>query len=81
MPTADQTSDKPFKQSYSEIEAAAILGISVNRLRSLLDEHIFNDGSERPDELQLQASDLVLLRFWLRGTPNSKVLRMPRRSH
>ena len=76
MPTAD----KPFKQCYTEAEAALILGISLSRLRNLLDEHIFNDGSHRPEELQLQASDLVLLRFWDRGTPNPKILRMPRRS-
>jgi hypothetical protein len=76
MPTAD----KPFKQCYTEAEAALILGISVSRLRVLLDEHIFNDGFRRPDDLQLQASDLVLLRFWHRGTPNPKVIRMPRRS-
>ncbi len=75
MPTAD----KPFKQFYSEAEAALILGISVNRLRLLLDENIFNDGSQRPDEIVLQSSDLVLLRFWHRSTPNPKVIRMPRR--
>ncbi len=75
MPTADQ----PFKQFYSESEAALILGISVNRLRCLLDEHIFNDGTARPDELVLQSSDLVLLRFWHRSTPNPTVNRMPRR--
>jgi hypothetical protein len=71
--------DKPFKQFYSEPEAALILGISVPRLRALLDEHIFNDGTQRPDDLRLRASDLVLLRFWHRSTPNPKILRMPKR--
>jgi len=71
--------DKPFKQFYTELEAALILGISVARLRGLLDEHIFNDGTERPGDLLLRASDLVLLRFWYRSTPNPKVLRMPKR--
>ncbi len=75
MPNADT----PFKQFYTEAEAALLLGISVNRLRSLLDEHVFNDGSERPGDLVLQSSDLVLLRFWHRSTPNPKVIRMPRR--
>lgn len=74
-----QNVDKPFKQFYSETEAALILGISVARLRSLLDEHIFNDGTERPDDLRLRASDLVLLRFWHRSAPNPKILRMPKR--
>lgn len=75
MPTAD----KPFKQFYTEAEAALLIGISVNRLRTLLDEHVFNDGSERPDGLLLQSSDIVLLRFWHRSTPNPKVIRMLRR--
>ena len=75
-----QNVDKPFKQFYTESEAALILGISVYRLRSLLDENVFNDGSERPDDLRLQSSDLVLLRFWNCGTPNPNVIRMPKPS-
>ena len=83
-----QSSDKPalkktdriFKDSYNQVEAALFLGISVSRLHMLLDEHVFNDGSERPDDIILQSSDLVLLRFWHRSTPNPKVLRMPRRA-
>jgi hypothetical protein len=72
--------DQPFKQFYSETEAALMLGISVHTLRMLLDEHVFNDGSHRPTELQLKASDLVLLRFWHKSRPNPKVMRMPRRA-
>ncbi len=72
--------NKPLKEFYSEIEAAEALNISLTRLRVLLDEHIFNDGSERPTELQFRGSDLVLLRFWDRSTPNPKVVRMPRRA-
>ena len=71
--------NKTFKQYYTEAEAAMLLGISLTRLRCLLDEHIFNDGTERPAGLRLQASDIVLLRFWNRGTANPKVLRMPKR--
>jgi len=73
-----QSVDKPFKQSYTESEAALMLGISVYRLRSLLDEHVFNDGSLRPLNLVLQASDLVLIKYWHRGTTNPKVIRMPK---
>ncbi len=68
-----------FKEYYNEVEAAAMLGISVGRLRLLLDRHIFNDGSCRPPQLQLRSSDLVLLRFWNRSEPNPKVLRMPKK--
>jgi hypothetical protein len=71
---------KPFKEFYTEIEAAEVLGVSVTRLRLLLDEHVFNDGSGRPDTLTFTGSDLVLLGFWQRSTPNPKVVRMPKRS-
>lgn len=77
MPNADN----PFKQYYTESEAALMVGISIARLHSLLDEHIFNDGSQRPDDLLLQASDVVLLRFWNRSAPNPKIIRMPRRPY
>ena len=72
------STDKPFKQYYSESEAALMLGLSVHTVRLLLDEHVFNDGTPRPAELQLRASDLVLLRFWHKSRPNPKVIRMPR---
>ncbi len=74
-----QNVEKPFKQFYTESEAALLLGISMTRLRVLLDENIFNDGLDRPEGLLLQASDLVLLRFWHRSTPHPKVIRMPKR--
>ncbi len=72
--------DKPVKEFYSEVEAAEALDISITRLRMLLDEHIFNDGTNRPAELQFSNSDLVLLKFWDHSTPNPKVVRMPRRA-
>jgi len=71
--------DKRQNDCYSEAEAAQILGISVSRLHMLLDENIFNDGSKRPQDLQLRSSDLLLLEFWNRSVENPKVLRMPRR--
>jgi hypothetical protein len=72
--------NKPMKEFYTEIEAAEALSISVTRLRMLLDEHVFNDGTNRPAELKFRNSDLVLLKFWDRSTPNPKVVRMPRRA-
>ncbi len=71
--------NKPTKEFFSEAEAAEALNISVVRLRMLLDEHVFNDGTHRPAELQFRSADLVLLKFWDRSTPNPKVVRMPRR--
>jgi hypothetical protein len=71
---------KPGKEFYTEVEAAEALGISLTRLYSLLDEHLFNDGSARPPKITFQSSDLVLLAFWNRTTPNPKVVRMPKRA-
>lgn len=71
---------KPTKEYYSEAEAADYLDISVHELHSLLDEHIFNDGTRRPDDLSFYESDLVLLGFWKKSQENPKVVRMPRRN-
>lgn len=66
------------KESYTEVEAASSLGISVARLHMLLDDNIFNDGTPRPADLNFRPSDLVLLGFWHRTSPNPKLVRMPR---
>ena len=71
---------RPEKEFFTEVEAAAALGVSVQRLHDLLDDHIFNDGSARPTELTFRASDLVLLKFWDRGPDDRKILRMPIRT-
>lgn len=71
---------KPSKEFYSESEAAGYLNISITRLHSLLDEHIFNDGSPRPDHITFCESDLILLGFWMKSQENPKVVRMPRRN-
>ena len=70
---------RPVKETYTEVEAAAALGITLDRLRSLLDHNLFNDSTPRPDEITLRPSDLVLISFWNKTAPNSKVVRMPRR--
>lgn len=70
---------KPLKEFYTETEAANYLNLSLGELHQLLDEHIFNDGNPRPDELTFCEADLVLLGFWNKTKENPKVLRMPRR--
>ena len=70
---------KASKEFYSELEAAQALGISMARLRQLLDEYLFNDGIARPALVTFRASDLTILSFWHQSTPNSKVVRMPNR--
>lgn len=69
---------RPVKDTYTEVEAAA-LGITLERLRGLLDQNLFNDGTPRPEQITLRPSDLVLISFWNKTAPNSKVVRMPRR--
>jgi hypothetical protein len=68
-----------LKDFYTEAETVEVLGISIQRLHSLLDEHIFNDGSIRPAELTFTSVDVTLLGFWSRSTENPKVVRMPKR--
>lgn len=70
---------KPVKEFYTEMEAADYLNISVLELHSLLDNHIFNDGNPRPEDLSFCEADLVLLGFWNKSKQNPKVIRMPRR--
>ena len=67
------------KETYTEVEAAEALNISLSRLRQLLDEYIFNDGRPRPEQVEFRLSDIILLEFWNRSTPSANVVRMPRR--
>jgi hypothetical protein len=52
------------KDSYTEAEAAAALGVTVPRLHQLLDRHIFTDGVKRPRSIEFTSSDLLLLSYW-----------------
>ena len=63
---------------YSEDAAARELGISLARLYQLLDDHLFNDGSTRPENMTFQYADLLLLEFWKQNSAIPKVVRMPR---
>jgi len=70
---------KAAKDCYTEQETADALGVTLARLHMLLDEHVFNDGTSRPEELTFTQADLALLGFWQRSSPNPKVVRMPKR--
>lgn len=65
---------------FTEQGAADLLGITLERLHFLLDQNVFNDGTKRPQDLELHRSDIVLLEFWDRSTENPKIVRMPRRA-
>jgi hypothetical protein len=71
------------KEVYSEAEAAAALGISINRLHLLLDQYIFTNGNRRPDAIQFTSSDLLLLSYWSndsKRTVTHQVITMPKRN-
>jgi hypothetical protein len=74
---------RPSQDQFSETEAAAALGISVARLHQLLDEYVFTHGSTRPERIEFNSNDLLLLSYWNKHgkvrTPARKVLQMPRR--
>ncbi len=69
----------PAKDFFTEQEAAQSLGISMEALHRLLDEHIFNNGTLRPKGLRFTSSDLLLLAVWAENVAETKVLSMPRR--
>ena len=59
------TSTKPGKSHYSESEAAAALGVSIEQLRSLVRSHLV-DADEDLNNLStagFQASDVLLLKI------------------
>jgi len=66
------------REIYSETEAAQSLGITLAELYRLLDQHIFTDGSPRPQRLEFRYADLLLVGVWSNSSP--KLLRMPRRN-
>ena len=71
--------DNPGHDSLTERQVAERLGISVDALHRLLDEHIFNNGTVRPSELFFTHSDLILLSYWSDKPSSNKVVSMPRR--
>ena len=66
-------------QEFTERQAAEWLGISLESLYRLLDLHIFNNGTTRPQDLSFTHSDLLLLAVW-RDESMEKVVPMPRRA-
>ncbi len=71
---------QPVKQVYSEQEAANSLGISVNTLHSILDEHVFNDGVPRPATMELMLADVLLVAYWIgEEVGDRKVVAMAKR--
>ncbi len=56
---------KPPRIQYSEVEAAALLGISVERLRTLVQDHIVKEDGAGGMVIDptFQPSDLLVLRI------------------
>ncbi len=66
------------QDSLSESQAAQRLGITIDALYKLLDEHIFNNGTPRPEGIHFTHADLLMLSYWCEPR-SGKVLRMPKR--
>lgn len=66
-------------QEFTEHQAAESLGIGLDDLYRLLDEHIFNNGTPRPKGLLFTQADVLLLSYWCTNNNRPNVLRMPRR--
>ncbi len=56
------------KTQYSEVEAAEELGVSVERLRSLIRSHIVDDENTAP-VMTFHLSDLLVLRILSTANP------------
>jgi hypothetical protein len=67
----------PAKHLYSEREASEVLGIALPFLHSILDMHIFNDGTPRPANVEFTSSDLLMLDYWVEKTPMENLLVIP----
>jgi hypothetical protein len=69
-----------MKQLYNEREASEALGIPLPLLHVILDAHIFNDGTPRPENVEFTSSDLLMIAYWVEKTPMENVLAMPLRN-
>jgi len=62
------------KQIYNEREASEALGIALPLLHVILDAHIFNDGTPRPENVEFTSADLLMIAYWVEKTPMENVL-------
>jgi hypothetical protein len=66
---ANMNTTKPAKSQYSEIEAAAVIGVSVEELRNIIQQHITGREETAGDETKatsFRPSDLALLKILAR---------------
>lgn len=77
------SSNRRLKETYTEAKAAAALGVTIVRLHQILDQHIFTNGSIRPESIEFTSNDLLLVNFWNKNAnlppPPPRILRMPKR--
>src|SRR5262245_31013300 len=57
------------KHAYTQVEAATILGISVDELRRLICRYIISDAAELPLDFTSHASDVLVLKLLLETAP------------
>jgi hypothetical protein len=49
-------------------------------LHTILDKHIFNDGTPRPANVEFTSSDLLMIAYLVEKTPVENVVAMPMRN-
>ena len=64
---------KPNKSQYSEAEAAAEIGVSIDELRTLIKSHVVDQEEDLKNvpSATFQPSDLVLLRILAKQHPTA----------
>jgi hypothetical protein len=70
---------RPFeKTSYSHVEVAELLGISVDTLHQLLRVNFFPEHSTDPRTIRFLPQDVLMIECWLSGGTAGSV---PQRPH
>jgi hypothetical protein len=76
------TNLRPFsKPSYSNVEVAELLGISLDTLHHLLRLKVFPEDAADPAAIRFLPQDVLMIECWLTGPGNLTVVGNPKRLH
>jgi hypothetical protein len=69
------------KTSYSNVEVAEILGISLDSLHQLLRVKVFPEDAADPATIRFLPQDILMIECWLTGSTIGGSVRNPNRLH
>ena len=69
------------KTSYSNVEVAELLGISLDTLHHLLRIKVFPEDAADPTTIRFLPQDILMIECWLTGPGIPTVIRNPKRLH